>query len=267
VLDALKATCGAQDTSSQIATFDRDAPLAAVAPEQVVQWYRASSFALSLDGYNNTAALPANAPASNTSAAPSMPDTPLPAAVSGTFLACLNSTIAAAVPLVAPPASAKLSPGVIAGIVIGSVVGVVLIGLALFCCVRSYRRRATRARGSTAAPAAAAAWKMPLARLFGGAKTRNNRGRYESLEDPNAPKPDLVMDDHAPPYAKNTPVPSMTLDEPFAPPGPGYRPAYETTYPSAGYSSPGYEPTYPRSPGYKTYDEPGPMGMPEAKIR
>lgn len=60
-------------------------------PEQAVQYYRASSLVLTLDEYNNTAAL------SNT---PGLPDTPLPSGVDLNLLACLNQTIGAAVPLI-----------------------------------------------------------------------------------------------------------------------------------------------------------------------
>ncbi|KZV66398.1 hypothetical protein PENSPDRAFT_744766 [Peniophora sp. CONT] len=62
-------------------------------PESSIQYYRASSVALTLDGYNNTAAL------SNDSNAPA---TPLPTTGLDTvLLSCLNATIGAAVPLVA----------------------------------------------------------------------------------------------------------------------------------------------------------------------
>jgi len=60
-------------------------------PEEVVQYYRASSAALMLEGYNNTAQLSDNT---------TLPDTPLPANVDTNLLACLNQTIGAAVPLV-----------------------------------------------------------------------------------------------------------------------------------------------------------------------
>ena len=61
-----------------------------IRPEQVVYYYRASSIALTLDGYNDTAALTndTNAPAP-----------PLPSNVDKTLLDCLNQTIGAAVPL------------------------------------------------------------------------------------------------------------------------------------------------------------------------
>ncbi|KAJ7078327.1 hypothetical protein B0H15DRAFT_539048 [Mycena belliarum] len=62
-----------------------------VAPEQVVQYFRASSVALSLDGYNNSAVF---APENSTT------DTPLPAGIDTALLECLNSTIGLAVPLI-----------------------------------------------------------------------------------------------------------------------------------------------------------------------
>lgn len=60
-------------------------------PESSVQYYRASSLALTLDGYNNTAALLDNE---------SAPATPLPNNYDGSLLACLNSTIGDAALLV-----------------------------------------------------------------------------------------------------------------------------------------------------------------------
>lgn len=69
-------------------------------PEQMVQYYRASSFALALSVYNNSATLGSNAPASNSSAPPPLSeDTPVPPGTNRTFLACLNSTIATNLPL------------------------------------------------------------------------------------------------------------------------------------------------------------------------
>ncbi|KAI0063858.1 hypothetical protein BV25DRAFT_1990437 [Artomyces pyxidatus] len=60
-------------------------------PEQAVQYYRSSSVVLTLDGYNDTAALnnDTNAPA-----------TPLPSGIDTTLLGCLNDTIGSSVPLV-----------------------------------------------------------------------------------------------------------------------------------------------------------------------
>jgi len=64
--------------------------LAAPKPEQAVQYYRASSVALTLDTYNNTGALEADG----------TPDTPLPTTLDTNLLNCLNFTIGVAVPLV-----------------------------------------------------------------------------------------------------------------------------------------------------------------------
>jgi len=59
-------------------------------PEQTIQYYRACSLALTLDGYNNTGALGPDG----------TPDTPLPTNIDTTLLNCLNQTIGAAVPLI-----------------------------------------------------------------------------------------------------------------------------------------------------------------------
>lgn len=69
-------------------------------PESAVQYFRSSSFALTMNGYNNTAALPSNQPADNSTAPPNIPDTPLPANHTDmTFLACVNSTFGEALPI------------------------------------------------------------------------------------------------------------------------------------------------------------------------
>jgi hypothetical protein len=142
VLAALISNCSAQDTTSQIAVFARDASVPAVYPEQAVQYYRASSFALTLDGYNNSASLVGNQPADNNTAPPDVADTPLPGSLNMAFLECVNVTTAFALPVVDGPH--KLGGGEIAGIVIGSVVGAVLLALGLFwCCVSGRRRMST----------------------------------------------------------------------------------------------------------------------------
>jgi hypothetical protein len=71
-------------------------------PEQVVQYYRASSVALLLQGYNNTAAL---------TDAQNQTDTPLPANIDNSMLTCLNDTIGSAVPLVDGAAKVNLGSG------------------------------------------------------------------------------------------------------------------------------------------------------------
>ena len=69
-------------------------------PEQAIQYYRASSVALSLDGYNNTAALTVDGG----------PDVPLPTNIDTTLLNCLNQTIGTAVPLISNGALSWQSP-------------------------------------------------------------------------------------------------------------------------------------------------------------
>ena len=63
-------------------------------PEQVVQYYRASSLALGIDGYNNTAVF------LNTEDDGDAPDTPLPESTDWDLLRCLNSTIGSRILLV-----------------------------------------------------------------------------------------------------------------------------------------------------------------------
>jgi hypothetical protein len=75
--------------STIVATTYNDS-LVSPKPEQAVQYYRSSTVALTLDGYNDTGALGAEG----------TPDTPLPTNIDTTLLNCLNFTIAAAVPLV-----------------------------------------------------------------------------------------------------------------------------------------------------------------------
>lgn len=69
-------------------------------PQQVVQYYRSSTFALTLELYNNNATTPANQPSSNTSSEPDLPDTPLPSNHTDmNFLSCINQTIGEALPI------------------------------------------------------------------------------------------------------------------------------------------------------------------------
>ncbi|KAJ7057281.1 hypothetical protein C8F01DRAFT_330085 [Mycena amicta] len=75
-------------TSNTTTAFNSSSPSF---PEQVVQYFRASSVALTLDGYNNSAVF---APENTTS------DSPLPDGTDLVLLECLNATIAQAVPLV-----------------------------------------------------------------------------------------------------------------------------------------------------------------------
>lgn len=76
--------------SSTLPSTYNDSLTALPQPEQAVQYYRASSVALSLDGYNNTGVFGPEG----------SPDTPLPSGIDTLLLACLNTTIGNAVPLV-----------------------------------------------------------------------------------------------------------------------------------------------------------------------
>lgn len=87
-------------------------------PENVVQYYRASSLALTLNGYNNTAQLPSHMPSNNNTAPPSIPDTPLPANHTDlNFLACINSTIEESLPIMNSATAASVLQCQLGGLV------------------------------------------------------------------------------------------------------------------------------------------------------
>lgn len=95
LIASISANCTlASNSSTTPSAFNASAsdPL----PEQGIQYYRASSVVLTLDGYNNTAALTGNVNATPAS---------LPVGVDMTLLNCLNATIGQAVPLFADSAS------------------------------------------------------------------------------------------------------------------------------------------------------------------
>jgi hypothetical protein len=104
LLDSIYAECsgkfkeGAPTTSraSTPAAFNDSAPNAP-GPASAVQYYRASSVVLTLDGYNNTAALNNNITDATEPLA--IYNVPLPNGTDTTLLGCLNNTIGAAVPL------------------------------------------------------------------------------------------------------------------------------------------------------------------------
>ncbi|KAF9461733.1 hypothetical protein BDZ94DRAFT_1310362 [Collybia nuda] len=65
--------------------------ISGVQPEQAIQYYRASSAVLTLDGYNNTAAFGSDE---------SAPPTPLPRNIDTNLMTCINQTIGGSIPLV-----------------------------------------------------------------------------------------------------------------------------------------------------------------------
>jgi len=112
--------------------LDRSSNFSRPRPEEIIQYYRASSFALSLDDYNNTMALSSNSPTSNSTPPAITTQTALPPIHDQNFLNCLNSTIGKNLPLVKPPP--KISKTAIGGIITGSVVGFFILIFALCCC-------------------------------------------------------------------------------------------------------------------------------------
>ncbi|THH04458.1 hypothetical protein EW145_g5509 [Phellinidium pouzarii] len=143
VFDALVVNCSVANSSSAISAFS-PSPSTWPLPEQIVQYYRASTFALSLDGYNNSASLQSNMPASNTSAPDSIADTPLPSNLNNTFLQCVNFTTGASVPLV------DVTSNALTGTLIGLIVvfslfgGLSLLVCMCICCSRCCSGRSER---------------------------------------------------------------------------------------------------------------------------
>ncbi|KAH7929943.1 hypothetical protein BV22DRAFT_1001727 [Leucogyrophana mollusca] len=93
LISSVDANCSSSLSSSSSTTpqpFNATAP-GVPQPEQAIQYYRSSSVVLTLDGYNNSATL---------SSDDNAPDSPLPSGIDTTLLACLNSTIGQAAPLV-----------------------------------------------------------------------------------------------------------------------------------------------------------------------
>ena len=87
LIASIRANC-----SSLLGSNSSTVPVAfnSGAPERAVQYYRASTVVLALDGYNDTAALTGDANATAV---------PLPTDIDTTLLTCLNDTIGEAVPL------------------------------------------------------------------------------------------------------------------------------------------------------------------------
>ncbi|KAJ1301907.1 hypothetical protein OPQ81_000747 [Rhizoctonia solani] len=104
VLTALKSNCSvAGGTTFNYDPTSSDLAHALPRVESIIQWYRASSFALSLDGYNNSASAITPAALSNNThhlAAALPPATPLPSHLNRAFLDCVNYTTASSLPLV-----------------------------------------------------------------------------------------------------------------------------------------------------------------------
>ncbi|KAG5640997.1 hypothetical protein DXG03_006439 [Asterophora parasitica] len=102
LLTSLKGNCSSSLDSSRTSTSV--SPYGGYPqPQQVIQYYRASSIALTLDGYNNAAV----------SSPEGTPDTPLPAGVDTRLMDCLNQTIGLAAPLFSGSAASGPNIGVL----------------------------------------------------------------------------------------------------------------------------------------------------------
>ena len=119
-------------------------------PGNILQYYRASSFALAHPKYNNTYA---HSPLNTSTSFTHDQSTPLNDVMKySTWLKCINETVADALPILdAPPeTSSDLSGGAIAGIVIGSIIAFGVLGtfglMLCDCMCDTYDRRTRRIR-------------------------------------------------------------------------------------------------------------------------
>jgi len=88
---------------------------------EIIQFYRASSFALSLSGFNAS-----ELPEGTVSAVVALPDS-----VDRSFLECINRTIASTIPIMDASEKHATSPAVAQASKCGAVIGVLLVCLAL----------------------------------------------------------------------------------------------------------------------------------------
>ncbi|KAF8316554.1 hypothetical protein DL93DRAFT_2154621 [Clavulina sp. PMI_390] len=97
-------------------------------PENVIQYYRSSSLALTLDGYINNVSSRVNMPGSNWTAVPDIQDTPIPRnSTDLTFLACINATIGEALPVLDSGAIVRF--GSVSDLYMGSLMGLLWIAV------------------------------------------------------------------------------------------------------------------------------------------
>lgn len=149
LLDSVMSACDSRCvrlTADPISPYTNSGDMAPSA-ESVVQYYRASSIALALEGYNNTAI---HSPVGDVF------DAPLPTLDNGAtdMLSCLNRTIGRTAPLVTSvnkekPAETKpsVSPATTAIVVICSLFGFcVFVAVLMRCISIRRRRRASAAR-------------------------------------------------------------------------------------------------------------------------
>ncbi|KAG6377300.1 hypothetical protein JVT61DRAFT_15088 [Boletus reticuloceps] len=93
LISSIDANCSSSLSSSSSTSpqpYNASVP-GTPSPSQAIQYYRASSIVLTLDGYNNSA---------TSSSDPNVTDSSLPSGIDMTLLVCLNQTIGLAAPLV-----------------------------------------------------------------------------------------------------------------------------------------------------------------------
>jgi hypothetical protein len=125
--------CGVKNTT--ILAFNSSDPALPFHVQNVMQWYRSSSFALAYTGYNNTYA---TAPLNETTTLDK--STPFPAdQVNPSLLLCVNTTVSASIAILDGDPK-QLTAGQIAGIVVGSLVGAILVGIGAWYLVRKQKQ-------------------------------------------------------------------------------------------------------------------------------
>ena len=115
---------------------------------EIIQFYRASSFALALVGFN-ASALPAfsdDAPYVGT------PLDTLPDYVDRPLLQCMNSTIAFIIPIMDPPHKHKLNGWEIFGIVIGSIVAALILLILGGWCYERLQKKSKKSGTDASVP-------------------------------------------------------------------------------------------------------------------
>lgn len=115
-------------------TFNSSSPSDAISyprPEQAIQYYRASTLVLTMDGYNDSSVFSTTSATSNSTATGSQ--TPLPSlgSMDQLFMTCLNDTIGQAVPLVDAAYSIRLGGGMSLNI---------MLAIWVFACLRQWFR-------------------------------------------------------------------------------------------------------------------------------
>ena len=127
-------TYGCSVQNASIVSMDSSHPPSGVQFYNVIQWYRSSSFALAFGAYNNSYAV---APLNQTAGLDWDDSTPLPPTLATSpFLACVNQTILAALPIIDSDPTYTLTAGAIAGIVLGSVALLFALCFGIYFCVR-----------------------------------------------------------------------------------------------------------------------------------